>query len=126
MRISQVFASSQEQCLIHIFFDSDPKGVSVAVAIPSVSGVWFLDLANMSELQRVNQEITFLQQSSIDHSLAQKCENIGTELVRYYQRMNQHRIAIMQEYAVARSLGTLWAQKWKIDKSTKYGFRIET
>ena len=43
MRIPDLFASSQEQCLIHIFFDSDPKGVSVAVAIPSVSGVWFLD-----------------------------------------------------------------------------------
>ena len=111
MRIPDLFASSQEQYLIHIFFDSDPKGVSVAVAIPSVSGVWFLDLANMSELQRVNQEITFLQQSSIDHSLFQKCENFGPELVRYYQRMNQHRIAIMQEYVFARSLGTLWAHR---------------
>ena len=111
MRISQVFAPSQEQCLIHIFFDSDPKGLSMALAIPSVSGVWLADLANVSELQRVNQEITFQQQSSVDNSLAQKCENFGTELVQYYQRMNQHRVAIMQEHVIARNLNTFLYSK---------------
>lgn len=103
--------SQQEQCQIHTFFDSDPKGLSMALAIPSVSGVWLVDLANISELQSVNQEITFQQQSSVDHSLFQKCENFGTELVRYYQRMNQHRIAIMQEHVIARNLNTILYSK---------------
>lgn len=103
--------SQQEQCQIHTFFDSDPKGLSMALAIPSVSGVWLVDLANISELQSVNQEITFQQQSSVDHSLFQKCENFGTELVRYYQRMNQYRIAIMQEHVIARNLNTILYSK---------------
>ena len=103
--------SQQEQCQIHTFFDSDPKGLSMALAIPSVSGVWLVDLANIFELQSVNQEITFQQQSSVDHSLFQKCENFGTELVRYYQRMNQHRVAIMQEHVRARNLNTFLYSK---------------
>lgn len=108
---NEFIISQQEQCQIHTFFDSDPKGLSMALAIPSVSGVWLVDLANISELQRVNQEITFQQQSSIDNSLAQKCENFGAELVRYYQRMNQYRIAIMQEHVIARNLNTFLYSK---------------
>lgn len=57
--------SQQERCQIHTFFDSDPKGLSMALAIPSVSGIWLVDLADVSELQHVNQEITFQQQSSV-------------------------------------------------------------
>ncbi len=103
--------SQQERCQIHTFFDSDPKGLSMALAIPSVSGVWLVDLANISELQSVNQEITFQQQSSVDHSLAQKCQNFRTELARYYHRMNQNRIAIMQEHVVARNLNIILYRK---------------
>ena len=103
--------SQQERCQIHTFFDSDPKGLSMALAIPSVSGIWLVDLADVSELQHVNQEITFQQQSSIDNSLAQKCENFGAELVRYYQRMNQNRVAIMQEHVIARNLNTILYSK---------------
>jgi len=103
--------SQQERCQIHTFFDSDPKGLSMALAIPSVSGVWLVDLANISELQSVNKEITFQKQSSVDNSLAQKCENFGTELVQYYQRMNQHRVAIMQEHVIARNLNTFLYSK---------------
>mgnify|MGYP000266945445 FL=1 len=83
----------------------------MALAIPSVSGVWLVDLANISELQSVNQEITFQKQSSVDHSLAQKCENFGTELAQYYQRMNQNRVAIMQEHVIARNLNTILYSK---------------
>lgn len=103
--------SQRERCQIHTFFDSDPKGLSMALAIPSVTGVWLVDLANISELQSVNQEITFQKQSSVDHSLAQKCENFGTELARDYQRMIQHRIAIMQEHVVARNLDIILYRK---------------
>ena len=103
--------SQQERCQIHTFFDSDPKGLSMALAIPSVSGIWLVDLANVSELQHVNQEITFQQQSSVDHSLARKSKNFGTELARYYQRMNQNRVAIMQEHVVARNLNIILYRK---------------
>ena len=103
--------SQQERCQIHTFFDSDPKGLSMALAIPSVSGVWLVDLANISELQSVNQEITFQKQSSVDHSLIKKSENFGTELARDYQRMIQHRIAIMQEHVVARNLDIILYRK---------------
>ena len=103
--------SQQERCQIHTFFDSDPKGLSMALAIPSVSGIWLVDLADVSELQHVNQEITFQQQSSVDHSLIEKSENFGTELAQYYQRMNQNRVAIMQEHVIARNLNTILYSK---------------
>ena len=94
----------QEQCQIHTFFDSDPKGLSMALATPAVSGVWLIDLNNVAELQSVNQETIFQQQSSVDNALAKKCEVCGSELVNYYRLMNQHRIAIMQEHILARNL----------------------
>ena len=103
--------SQQERCQIHTFFDSDPKGLSMALAIPSVSGIWLVDLANISELQSVNQEITFQQQSSVDHSLTQKSENFGTELAQYFQQMNRNRVAIMQEHVVARNLNIILYSK---------------
>lgn len=83
----------------------------MALAIPSVSGIWLVDLADVSELQHVNQEITFQQQSSVDHSLIEKSENFGTELAQYYQRMNQNRVAIMQEHVIARNLNTILYSK---------------
>ena len=83
----------------------------MALAIPSVSGIWLVDLADVSELQHVNQEITFQQQSSVDHSLIEKSENFGTELAQYYQRMNQNRVAIMQEHVVARNLDIILYRK---------------
>lgn len=82
----------------------------MALAIPSLSGIWLADLADISVLQRVNQEITFQQQSSVDYSIAQKCESFGAALARYYQRMNKYRIAIMQEHVVARNLGIVLLQ----------------
>ena len=80
----------------------------MALAIPSVSGIWVVDLTNIFELQCVNQEITFQQQSSTDNSVAQKCENFGIKFARYSQRMNQHWIAIMQEHVVAGNLGIIF------------------
>lgn len=108
---NEFIISQQEQCQIHTFFDSDPKGLSMALAVPSISGIWLVDLVDISVLQRVNQEITFQQQSSVDYSIAQKCENFGAELTRYYHRMNQYRIAIMQEHAVARNLDIILHSK---------------
>lgn len=96
--------SQQAQCQIHTFFDSDPKGLSMALATPAVAGVWLIDLNNVAELQSVNQETIFQQQSSVDNGLAKKCEVCGSELVNYYRLMNQHRIAIMQEHILARNL----------------------
>lgn len=107
---NEFIISQQEQCQIHTFFDSDPKGLSMALAVPSISGLWLVDLANISVLQNVNQEITFQQQSSVDYSIAQKCESFGAELTSYYHRMNQYRIAIMQEHVVARNLGIVLLQ----------------
>jgi hypothetical protein len=63
-----------------------------------------IDLNNVAELQSVNQETIFQQQSSVDNALAKKCEVCGSELVNYYRLMNQHRIAIMQEHILARNL----------------------
>lgn len=62
-------------------------------------------------LQRVNQEITFQQQSSVDYSIAQKSENIGADLACYYYRTNQYRIAIMQEHVVAKNLDIILHNK---------------
>lgn len=108
---NEFIISQQEQCQIHTFFDSDPKGLSMALAIPSISGIWLADLADISVLQRVNQEITFQQQSSVDYSIAQKSENFGADLARYYHRMNQYRIAIMQEHVVAKNLDIILHSK---------------
>lgn len=108
---NEFIVSQQDRCQIHTFLDSDPKGLSMALATPYVSGLWLVDLASISELQIVNQERTFQQQISVDNSLVSKCEGFGSELVIYYQRMYQYRIAVMQEHVIARGLNVIFYHK---------------